>query len=143
MPPEIVDLNDYQVPEWPTTPEGEARQADEVERHYRTLVGHPAVAAITCWGLPDGGWLNAPGGLVRATARQARVRRAARADQGRVVAGADDAADRLGRPRPVQRVPGTYEVAASGRTAVVVLDGSGELAITATLSATTAPGPSH
>ena len=45
--------------------DGEARQADEVERHYRTLVGHPAVAAITWWGLPDGGWLNAPSGLVR------------------------------------------------------------------------------
>ncbi|HEY6569920.1 MAG TPA: endo-1,4-beta-xylanase, partial [Candidatus Limnocylindrales bacterium] len=27
MPPEIVDLNDYQVADWPTTPEGEARQA--------------------------------------------------------------------------------------------------------------------
>ena len=65
MPPEIVDLNDHQVDEWPTTPDGEARQADEVERHYRTLVGHPAVAAITWWGLPDGGWLNAPSGLVR------------------------------------------------------------------------------
>ena len=31
MPAEIVDLNDYQVAEWPTTPEGEARQADEVD----------------------------------------------------------------------------------------------------------------
>ena len=29
MPPEIVDLNDYQVESWPSTPEGEARQADE------------------------------------------------------------------------------------------------------------------
>ena len=67
MPPEIVDLNDYQVPFWPSTPEGEARQADEVVRHYRSLVGHPAVQAITYWGLTDdGAWLGAPGGLVRA-----------------------------------------------------------------------------
>ena len=29
MPPEIVDLNDYQVQEWPTTPDGESRQAEE------------------------------------------------------------------------------------------------------------------
>ena len=29
MPPEIVDLNDYQVTDWPTTPEGEERQARE------------------------------------------------------------------------------------------------------------------
>jgi endo-1,4-beta-xylanase len=66
MPPEIVDLNDYQVDDWPSTPEGEARQADEVVRHYRTLLSHPAVAAITWWGIDDGGWLNAPAGLVRA-----------------------------------------------------------------------------
>lgn len=67
MPPEIVDLNDYQIPSWPSTPEGEARQADEIVRHYRSLVGHPAVQAITYWGFTDdGAWLGAPGGLVRA-----------------------------------------------------------------------------
>lgn len=66
MPPEIVDLNDYQVPEWPTTPEGEQRQADELERHYRALFGHPAVESLTYWGLLDqGAWLGAPAGLVR------------------------------------------------------------------------------
>lgn len=67
MPPEIVDLNDYRVPQWPSTPEGEERQADEVVRHYRTLLSHPAVEAITYWGLTDDGmWLGAPGGFVRA-----------------------------------------------------------------------------
>lgn len=67
MPPEIEDLNDYQVESWPSTPQGEARQADELVRHYRTLVAHPAVQAITYWGLTDdGAWLNAPAGLVRA-----------------------------------------------------------------------------
>ena len=67
MPREIVDLNDFQVSDWPSTPEGEARQADELVRHYRTLVGHPAVQAITYWGLTDdGAWLGAPAGLVRA-----------------------------------------------------------------------------
>ncbi len=66
MPPEIEDLNDYRIPEWPSTPEGEARQADEVERHYRTLLSHPAVQNITYWGLADDGmWLGAPGGFVR------------------------------------------------------------------------------
>ena len=65
MPPEIVDLNDYQVAEWPTTPDGEARQADEVTRHYKTLLSHPAVTAITWWGIDDGGWLKAPTGLLR------------------------------------------------------------------------------
>jgi GH35 family endo-1,4-beta-xylanase len=66
MPPDIVDLNDFQVTAWPTTPEGEIRQADEVVRHYRTLLSHPSVQAITYWGLSDGGWLGAPGGFVRA-----------------------------------------------------------------------------
>jgi GH35 family endo-1,4-beta-xylanase len=67
MPPEIVDLNDYVVDSWPSTAEGEARQADELARHYRSLVSHPAVAAITYWGITDAGaWLGAPIGLVRA-----------------------------------------------------------------------------
>lgn len=66
MPPEIVDLNDYKVNEWPSTPEGEARQTEEVVTHFKTLFAHPAVKAITWWGLPDGGWLKAPSGLVRA-----------------------------------------------------------------------------
>jgi GH35 family endo-1,4-beta-xylanase len=66
MPPEIVDLNDYKVDEWPTTPEGEARQAEEVVQHYKTLFARPSVEAVTWWGLEDGGWLKAPSGLVRA-----------------------------------------------------------------------------
>ena len=41
MPPEIVDLNDYQVSDWPSTPDGEARQAEEVVLHYKTLLAHP------------------------------------------------------------------------------------------------------
>jgi len=67
MPPEIVDLNDYQTDDWPSTPEGEARQADEISRHYRTLLAHPSVQAITYWGLSDRtAWLGAPSGLLRA-----------------------------------------------------------------------------
>lgn len=67
MPPEIEDLNDFQPPAWPSTPEGEERQADEVVRHYRTLLSHPAVEAVNYWGITDrGSWLGAPAGLVRA-----------------------------------------------------------------------------
>lgn len=67
MPADIVDLNDYQPESWPSTPEGEARQADEITRHYRSLVAHPAVEAITYWGMTDkGSWLGAPGGFLRA-----------------------------------------------------------------------------
>lgn len=66
MPAEIVDLNDYQIPSWPTTPEGEARQADELVRHYRTVFGHAAPESLCYWGIADeGAWLGAPAGLVR------------------------------------------------------------------------------
>ena len=67
MPEHIVDLNDWQVDHWPSTPEGEERQADELERHLRTLLADPSVEAFTYWGLSDRGmWLGAPGGLLRA-----------------------------------------------------------------------------
>jgi endo-1,4-beta-xylanase len=65
MPPEIVDLNDYQVTDWPSTPEGEDRQAREVVQFYKTLLAHPLVEGITWWDPSDGGWLNAPAGLIR------------------------------------------------------------------------------
>lgn len=65
MPPEIVDLNDYQVKHWRTTRQGEERQAREVIQHYTTLVAHPLVQGITWWDLADGGWLGAPAGLLR------------------------------------------------------------------------------
>lgn len=67
MPADVEDLNDHVVAEWPSTPEGEERQAEEIVRHYRTLVAHPAVESITYWGLGDRGqWLGAPAGLLRA-----------------------------------------------------------------------------
>jgi endo-1,4-beta-xylanase len=67
MPVHIVDLNDHVVDSWPTTPEGEERQADEIVRHYRTVFAHPATESLTYWGLTDAGaWLGAPAGLLRA-----------------------------------------------------------------------------
>lgn len=65
MPPEIDDLNDYQVEEWPTTPEGEERQAKNFVEFYETLFAHPLVEAITTWNMIDGNWLGAPAGLLR------------------------------------------------------------------------------
>ena len=51
--------------DWPTTPEGEDRQAEETILHYKTLFAHPLVEGITWWDMSDGGWLNAPAGLIR------------------------------------------------------------------------------
>jgi GH35 family endo-1,4-beta-xylanase len=66
MPSHIVDLNDWQASAWPSTPEGEERQAHEVLELYETLFAHPAVKAITTWDAVDGKWLCAPSGLLRA-----------------------------------------------------------------------------
>ncbi len=65
MPAHIVDLNDWQVEEWPSTPEGEERQAKEIEEMYRILFSHPLVEAITTWDFKDGAWLKAPSGFLR------------------------------------------------------------------------------
>lgn len=67
MPAHIVDLNDHQVDSWPSTPEGEERQAEELVSHYRTVLASPATESLTYWGLDDASaWLGAPAGLVRA-----------------------------------------------------------------------------
>ncbi len=64
MPAHIVDLNDWQVDSWPSTPEGEARQAREITEMYSVLFAHPLVEAITTWDFNDGCWLKAPSGFV-------------------------------------------------------------------------------
>ena len=52
--------------DWPTTPEGEVRQAREAAEFYTILFSHPAVEAITWWDFSDKGcWLGAPAGLLR------------------------------------------------------------------------------
>ena len=65
IPDYIEDLNDWKVDEWPTTPEGEERQAKEIEEMYRLLFAHPQVEAITTWDFKDGAWLGAPSGFLR------------------------------------------------------------------------------
>lgn len=64
MPAHIVDLNDWQVDEWPSSPEGEERQAREISEMYSVLFAHPLVEAITTWDFNDGCWLKAPSGFV-------------------------------------------------------------------------------
>ncbi|MCL1819968.1 MAG: endo-1,4-beta-xylanase [Oscillospiraceae bacterium] len=64
MPRGIEDLNDFQPDEWPSTPDGLIRQAEETVLHYETLFAHPLIESITWWSFTDGGWLKAPGGLL-------------------------------------------------------------------------------
>ena len=136
MPPEIVDLNDYQVDSWPTTPEGEARQADEIARHYRTLFDHPAVASVTWWGLPDGGWLNAPSGLVRADGSPKpaydALRRLIRDEWW--LPTRELVANESGQVR-FSGFPGAYEIGTSDGTIVVTLERPGKVALTVDVGA--------
>ena len=130
MPPEIEDLNDYQIPEWPSTPEGEERQADELVRHYKTLLSHPSVQAMTYWGFVDGGWLGAPGGFVRTDGTPKPAYEAARS----LIKGewwlppTTVRTDADGRIR-VGGMLGEYAVTAGDRTATFTLDEPGEVKI--------------
>jgi endo-1,4-beta-xylanase len=132
MPPEIEDLNDWQVDEWPSTPEGEARQADELVRHVRTLLSHPQVQGATYWGLTDAGaWLNAPVGLVRADGTPKPAYEALH----RLVKGEWWLAPTTLRTDDAGRVPvtgwrGDYAISAAGRTAEFVLDRSDPVTVT-------------
>ena len=65
MPEHIVDLNDFVPEEWVSTPEGEARQAEQAVEFYTRLYECPLIEAVTYWSFTDGGWLNAPAGLVK------------------------------------------------------------------------------
>lgn len=64
MPKEIIDFNDYKIDCWPSTIEGEDRQAREAVLHYKTLFANPNVDSITWWDFVDGQWLGAPVGLM-------------------------------------------------------------------------------
>jgi endo-1,4-beta-xylanase len=51
---------------WPSTPQGESDQAEQVRRVYTMLFSHPAVQAITWWDFADWhAWQGAPAGLLR------------------------------------------------------------------------------
>ena len=130
MPPHVEDLNDWQVDHWPSTPEGEERQADELVRHYRTLASHAAVEAVTYWGITDdGAWLGAPAGLVRAdgTPKPAfeALRDLVRRDWW--LPPATTRTDAEGRVT-VRAWAGDYRVTARGAGADVALDGTDAVA---------------
>jgi hypothetical protein len=86
----VDDQPELYAREWDTNPEGEARQADEVVRHCRTLLARPAVEAVTLLGA-RGRWLARRARWLHPRRRlaEARVPGAALAGQGRVVATTD------------------------------------------------------
>ena len=67
MPPEIVDLNDYQVAVVAVDARGRGAPGRRGRcRHYRRCSRTRPSRRSTYWGFTDdGGWLGAPAGLVR------------------------------------------------------------------------------
>ena len=65
VPSYIEDLNDWQVDVWPSLPEYEKIQEEQIKEMYTILFEHPQVQAITYWDFSDGAWLKAPSGFIR------------------------------------------------------------------------------
>ena len=125
MPPEIVDLNDYRVESWPSTPEGEERQARDIYDMYTTLFAHPLVEGITSWDFVDGAWLGAPSGLIR---RDGTVKPAYETLNGLINkewhTALDVVTDRNGTAE-ISGYRGLYSVAGEGAEGSFTLDRSG------------------
>ena len=127
MPPHIVDLNDWQVTEWPTTPEGEERQAREITEMYELLFAHPQVEAITTWSGGDDAWLHAPAGLLRVDNSEKPSYKAL-CDKIKSEWRTDITvrADKDGYVN-IEGFKGGYEAACNGKTAIFQLDGKKEI----------------
>jgi hypothetical protein len=123
MPAHIEDLNDWQVESWPSTPEGEERQAREVGELYDILFAHPRVEAVTTWDATDGRWLKAPAGLLRA---DDSIKPVYEALKQRITGDWRTTAEtRSGANGELsfEGFRGTYEAAVKDKRAVFVLDG--------------------
>jgi len=126
MPPHIVDLNDWQVEEWPTTPEGEERQAKEIIEMYDILFAHPQVEAITTWSGGDNAWLHAPAGFLRTDNSEKPSYKALRAkieNEWRTeIQGRSNAEGIVS----FEGFKGSYEISYMGKTAAFELNGKTE-----------------
>lgn len=126
MPPEIVDLNDWQVDQWPTTPEGEERQKKELIEMYEILFAHPQVEAITTWSGGDDAWLHAPAGFLRTDNSEKPAYKALRAkienDWRTELSSRSDANGNV----KLEGFKGGYEITCNGKTAAFTLDGKSD-----------------
>jgi GH35 family endo-1,4-beta-xylanase len=126
MPPHIVDLNDWQVDAWPSTPAGEERQAAEIIEMYEILFAHPSVQAVTTWSGGDNAWLHAPAGFLRADNSEKPAYKALRQkiehEWHTEISAATDSDGRL----KMEGFKGSYQLSRMGKTAAFELDSSKE-----------------
>ena len=129
MPANIEDLNDWKVEQWPSTPEGEERQAREMLEMYEILFAHPQVEAITNWSGSDDGWLHAPAGILRIDNSEKPAYKALRAkieNEWRTETIAHTDANGYVNMEGLAKVEGfkgAYELSCADKTARFVLDG--------------------
>ena len=130
MPAYIEDLNDWQVDEWPSTPDGLERQAREVSEMYTELFAHPLVEAITTWDLTDGKWLKAPSGVLTVDNKEKPVYDALMGlIHGEWETKENFVTDENGYVT-ITGFKGEYEVSANGKTAKVsLLDSSDDVVV--------------
>ena len=132
MPAHIVDLNDFQVSAWPSTEEGDARQARETAEMYTALFEHPLVEAVTTWDFGDDAWLHAPAGLVRTDNSEKPAYEALKS----LIHGAWETHETLTPDEDgyitLTGFKGGYEASWQGRRACFQLDRDGELSLSLT-----------
>ena len=133
MPAYIEDLNDWQVEEWPSTPDGLERQAREVSEMYTELFAHPLVEAITTWDLTDGKWLKAPSGVLTEDNKEKPVYNALMGlIHGEWETKENFVTDENGYVT-ITGFKGEYEVSANGKTAKLSLLENSDTAVAVTL----------
>ncbi|MCL2244021.1 MAG: endo-1,4-beta-xylanase [Treponema sp.] len=127
MPPHIVDLNDWQVDKWPTTPEGEERQKKEILEMYDILFAHPQVEAITTWSGSDNSWLHAPAGFLRTDNSEKPSFKALREKIKNEWSTKIETRTGTDGNCEIEGFKGSYEVMCNGNTAVFNLDGKADV----------------
>ena len=127
MPPHIVDLNDWQVDKWPTTPEGEERQKNEIMEMYEILFTHPQVEAITTWSGGDDAWLHAPAGFLRTDNSEKPSYKALCAKIENEWTTKIESRSDTDSNYYIEGFKGRYDVICNGKTAIFDLDGKADV----------------
>lgn len=125
--------NDFhtRLENWRSTPDGEARQAEQIADFYTTLYSHPSVEAVTWWDLNDGCWIGAPSGLLSEDmSPKPAYKQLMNLIKGEWWSGERTLITDSSGSIKFGGVRGDYEIAAVGQSASFSLNSSGPLDIT-------------